>query len=57
MSSSGSMRDIYRAALGGAVRMLGVKRAKCLDSRFRFGRVLNLESPVTLADKDRKSVV
>ena len=51
MSSSGSMRDIYRAALGGAVRMLGVKRAKCLDSRFRFGRVLNLESPVTLADK------
>lgn len=51
MSSSGNARNIYRTALKGATRVLGVKRAKCLDSRFRFGRALNLRHPVTLADK------
>lgn len=51
MSSKGIKKNIYRAGLNCAAKMLGVKRAKCFDSCFRFGRRLNLDNPTTLSDK------
>ena len=51
MTSSGLARDVYRKALKASSAILGVKRTKLLDSRFRFGRKLDLKNPRTLSDK------
>ena len=51
MTSSGFARDLYRRALNVSSAILGVERTKRLDSRYRFGRKLDLRDPKTLADK------
>lgn len=51
MSSLGIARNMYRYLLNAEASILGVKRAKELDSSLRFGRKLELSDPKTLADK------
>lgn len=51
MSKGGVARNIYRCLLNVEAKVLGVKRAKELDSKVRFGRKLDLTTPKTLADK------
>lgn len=51
MVKDGITRDAYRLVLNAAASVLGVKRTKVLDARFRFHRRLNLDNPRTLADK------
>lgn len=51
MSSAGIARDLYRHLLNAEASVLGVRRAKELDARVRFGRKLDLSDPKTLADK------
>ena len=51
MTSPELARNFYRHALNASSLILGVERTKKLDSRFRFGRKLNLENPKTLSDK------
>lgn len=51
MSNAGVARNIYRCLLNVGAKVLGVKRAKELDSKVRFGRKLDLSTPKTLADK------
>ena len=51
MSSAGIARDLYRHLLNAEASVFGVRRAKELDARVRFGRKLDLSDPKTLADK------
>lgn len=51
MTPSGLARDFYRRALNASSAILGIKTTKKLDSRFRFGRKLDLRNPKTLSDK------
>lgn len=51
MSSAGIARDLYRHLLNAEASVLGVRRAKELDAKVRFGRKLDLSDPKTLADK------
>ena len=51
MSSAGIARDLYRHLLNAEASVLGVRRAKELDARVRFGSKLDLSDPKTLADK------
>lgn len=51
MSKNGLPKTVYRKALGVMADMLGPKRAKELDARFRFKRRLDLDNPSTLAEK------
>lgn len=51
MTSSGFARDFYRLALNASSAILGIETTKKLDSRFRFGRKLDLGNPKTLSDK------
>lgn len=51
MTSSGLARDLYRHALNASSAIFGIETTKKLDSRFRFGRKLDLSNPKTLSDK------
>lgn len=50
MSSSGFIKDVYRAVLNGLAATVGTECAKKFDARVRFGRRLDLRTPSTLAD-------
>ncbi len=47
----GFAKNAYRKALNASAKILGVRCAKQLDAKIRFGRKLNLRNPITLADK------
>lgn len=49
--SDGLIKKSYHKMLQLMAACLGAKKAKTLDARIRFNRKLDLENPVTLADK------
>lgn len=51
MSKSGIAKTGYRKLLNAVATVTGPSVAKRFDSRFRFGRKLDLKNPKTLADK------